>query len=100
MITSSLSLTLPNIVYFRHSAVSDSATPWTVAHQAPLSKGFSRQEYWSRLPFPPPGDLPSPWIKPGSLALQADSLLPEPPGKLFYITKHCYQKLNGYIIVS
>ena len=46
-----------------------------VAHQAPLSMGFSRQEYWSGLPFPSPGDLPNPGIKPGSLALQADSLL-------------------------
>ena len=45
------------------------ATPWTVAHQAPLSVGFSRQEYWSVLPFPSPGDLPDPGIKPGSPAL-------------------------------
>ena len=50
------------------------ATPWTVAHQAPLSIGFSRQENWSELPFPLPGDLPDPGIKPGSPALQADSL--------------------------
>ena len=50
------------------------ATPWTVARQAPLSMGFSRKEYWSGLPFPPPGDLPNPGIKPGSPALQADSL--------------------------
>ena len=42
-------------------------TPWTVAHQAPLSMGFSRQEYWSGLPWPPPGDLPDPGIKPTSL---------------------------------
>jgi len=49
-------------------------TPWTVACQAPLSIGFSRQEYWSGLPFPSPGDLPHPGIKPGSLALQADDL--------------------------
>ena len=44
------------------------ATPWTVAHQAPLSMGFSRQEYWSGLPCPPPGDLPNPGIKPASPA--------------------------------
>ena len=50
------------------------ATPWTVAHQAPLSMGFSRQVYWSGLPFPFPGDLPDPGIKPRSPALQADSL--------------------------
>ena len=57
---------------------------WTVAHQAPLSMGFSRQEYWSSLLCPPPGDLPNPGIKPLSLAspaLQAGSLSTEPPGK-------------------
>ena len=53
------------------------ATPWTVAHQAPLSMGFSRQEYWSGFPFPSPGDLPNPGIKPSSPTLQADSLLTE-----------------------
>ena len=59
------------------------ATPWTVACQAPLSLGFSRQEYWSGLPFPSPGDLPDPGIEPGSLALEADALTSEPPGKIF-----------------
>ena len=57
-------------------------TPRTVARQAPPSMGFSRQEHWSGLPFPPPGDLPDPGTEPGSPALQADSSLPEPPGKL------------------
>ena len=57
------------------------ATPWTVAHQAPLSMGFSRQEYWSGLPFPSPGDLPNPGIEPRSPALQADDLLTELCGK-------------------
>ena len=57
------------------------ATPWTVAYYAPLSTGLSRQEYWSGLPFPSPGDLPNPGIEPGSPALQADALPPEPPGK-------------------
>ena len=57
------------------------ANTWIVAHQAPLSMGFSRQEYWSGLPFPSPGDLPNPGIKPRSPTLQADSLLSEPPGK-------------------
>ena len=56
-------------------------TPGTVAHQAPLSMGLSRQEYWSGLPFPPPGDLPNPGIKPKSPALQADALPSESPGK-------------------
>ena len=51
------------------------ATSWTVAYQAPPSMGFSRQEYWSGLPFPSPGDLPDPGIEPGSPALQADALL-------------------------
>ena len=54
------------------------ATPWTVACQAPLSMGFSRQEYWSGLPFPSPGDLPNPGIEPGSPALEADGLTSEP----------------------
>ena len=55
--------------------------PWTVAHQAPLSMGFSRQEYRSGLPRPPLGALPNPEIEPRSPALQADSLPSEPPGK-------------------
>ena len=54
------------------------ATPWTVAYQAPPSMGFSRQVYWSGLPFPSPGDLPDPGIKPGSPAFQADALTSEP----------------------
>ena len=62
------------------------ATPWTVAHQAPLSMGFPRQEYWSGLPFPPPEDLPDPGIEPGSPALQADTLTSEPPGKPIALT--------------
>ena len=49
-----------------YSVVSDSATPWTVACQTPLSMGFPRHEYWSGVPFPPPGDLPDPKIKPPS----------------------------------
>ena len=57
------------------------ATPWTVAYQASQSMGFSRQEYWSGLPFPSPGDLPDPGIEPGSPALEADALPTEPPGK-------------------
>ena len=56
-------------------------TSWTVAHQAPLSMEFSRQEYWSALLFPSPGDLPNPGIEPGFPALQADALSSEPPGK-------------------
>ena len=57
------------------------ATPWTITHQAPLSRAFSRPEYWSGLPCPPPGDLPNPEIEPRRPISQADSLQFEPPGK-------------------
>ena len=57
------------------------ATAWTVAYQAPPSMEFSRQEYWSGLPFPSPRDLPDLWIEPRTSALQADALPSEPPGK-------------------
>ena len=66
-----------------HSVVSNSATPWTVALQAPLSMGFSKQEYWSGLPCLPPGHLPNPGIEPRSPSLWADSLPFDPPGKPF-----------------
>ena len=72
------------------SVMSDSATPWTVAHQAPLPVGFPRQELRSGLPFPSPGDLPNPGIEPGSPALQADILPSEPPGKPYLYTKCIY----------
>ena len=57
-------------------------TPWTVAYQAPLSMGFSRQGYWNGFPFLSLEDLPDPGIGPESPTLQADALLSEPPGKL------------------
>ena len=60
-------------------------TLWTVAYQALLSMGFSRQEYWIGLLFPSPGDLPDPGIEPRSPTLQADALTSEPPGKLLLI---------------
>ena len=63
------------------SVMSDSANPWTIALQVPLSVGFSRQEYCNGLPFPSPGDLPDPGTVPGSPALHEDSLSSEPPGK-------------------
>ena len=66
---------ITNVVVFA------AATPWTVPLQTPLSVEFSRQEYWSGLPFPSPGDLPDPGIESGSPTLQADSLPSEPPGK-------------------
>ena len=71
--------------WFSHEVVSNSfATPWTVAHQAPLPMGFFRQEYWSGLPFPSPGDLPNPGIKPVFPALAGGFFTTEPPGKLYY----------------
>ena len=63
------------------SVMSDAATPWTVAHQASLSVGFPRQEYWSGLPVPSPGDLPDSGIKPGSPALAGGYFTAELPGK-------------------
>ena len=63
------------------------ATPWTVAYQALPSVGFSRQEYWSGVPFPSPGDLPHPGIKPGSPTWQADALPSKPPGKLMNVNR-------------
>ena len=87
-----------NIVSFVRNCQSESVshllgltlvTPWTIAHQAPLSVKFSRQEYW-RLPFPSPGYLPDPGIKPGSPALQADSSPSEPPSKI-----NCHTVFQG-----
>ena len=74
-----------------------SATPWTVAYQATLSMGFSRQEYWSGLPFPSPGDLPDPGIDPGSPALQADALTSEPAGDHLLSTDHTH--LHRHLLV-
>ena len=63
------------------------STPWIVAHQAPLSLGFPRQEYWSGVPLPPPGDLPDPGVEPRSPALAGGFFTPEPPGKLSQVSK-------------
>ena len=75
------SMPIPAYVLSCFSCVQLFATLWTVARQAPLSMGFSRQEYWSGLPYPPPGDLPNLGMEPTSLALQADSLLLVRPAK-------------------
>ena len=75
-----LTRTEPDRDFPLDSHESESEVAQTVAHQTPLSMGFSRQEYWSGLPFPSPGDLPNPGIKPVSPALQADALTSEPPG--------------------
>ena len=64
-------------------------TPWTVAHQVPLSMEFSKQEYWSGLPFPFSGDLPNPGMEPRYPALQADSLLSELPVQFISVTQSC-----------
>ena len=75
-------LYLENKLHYMLSHVQLIATPWTVAFQAPLSMGFSRQNYWSGLPFPPPGDLPNPGIQPvslTSLALAGGFFTTEPP---------------------
>ena len=69
------------VCYSLSQSCSNFCNPKTVVHQAPLSMGFSRQEYWSGLPFPSPGGLPNPGIEPRSPAFQADFLLSEPPGK-------------------
>ena len=71
------------------------STPWAVAHQAPLSMGFLRQEYWSGLPFLPPGDLPYAVVKPMSPALAGGFFTTEPPGKPMHLSCHCCQLLNG-----
>ena len=65
-------------------------TPWTITHQALLPMAFPRQEYWSELPFPSPGDLFYPGIEPRSPVLQADSLTTEPPGKREEIYVYIY----------
>ena len=70
------------------------ATLWTVAYQASPSMGFSRQEYWSGLPFPSPGDLPDPGMEPRSPALEADALTSEPPGKPTLL-RHVKPKLSN-----
>ena len=76
-------------------------TPWTVAYQAPPSMGFSRQECWSGLPFPSPGDLPDPGTEPGSPALQADALSSEPSSegsnkKLCFLNKLFLYSILGF----
>ena len=73
------------------------ATPWTVAHQAPQSMEFSRQECWSGLLFPSPGDIPNPGIESRSPPLQSDSLPSEPPGKPIQAIGSLQRDLNRVI---
>ena len=87
------SLLPPACMLSHFSHVQHFATLWTVARQAPLSKGFSKQEYWSGVPFPSPRDLPNAEIEPASLtspALQVDSLPLMPPGKPFYLLRNSF----------
>ena len=79
-----------------HSFVPNSAILWMVAHQAPLFKRFSRQEYWNGLPFPSPGDLPDPGIEPRSPALQADSLPSEPPE---WVDEWMSEQVSGWVFI-
>ena len=69
------------------------AVPWTAAHQAPLSLGFSRQEYWAGLPFPSPGDLPHPGIEPVSPALAGIFFTTQPPGKPWEVCRQPYYEV-------
>ena len=94
------SFCLPPERKWSHSVVSDSVTPWTVAYQALLSMGFFRQGYWSGLPFPSPGDLPNPGIKPGLPTLQSDALSSEPPGKglsIYYSSCMSWYLFSAYV---
>ena len=95
--TDTLSVTIGSIAFSRSevkalSHVQLFVTPWTVAHQAPPFMGFSRQDSWSGLPFPSPGDLPDPGIEPRSPALQADALTSEPPGKHLEVFSRVWHK--------
>ena len=74
------------------------APPWTVAHQASLSMGFPRQEYWSELPFPSPGDLPYLGIKPTSPALAGRFFTAEPPGKPYKVFPFFSRKISGSLL--
>ena len=81
-----LHLLFPRVEYWSLSRFWFFGTPWTVACQAPMSMAFPRQEYWSAIAIPSSGHLSNPGIEPGSPTLQADSLLSEPPGKIYLQT--------------
>ena len=89
---------LSRLLLFSRSVVSDSfVIPWTVAHQAPLSSGFPRQEYWNKLPFPFPGDLPDLGIEPVSPALAGGFCTTEPPGtptSLLLLLLSCFSRVR------
>ena len=79
------------------SVISDSVTPWTVAHEAPLSTGFPRQEYWSGLPFPSPRDLPNPGVQTKYPALAGGFFTTEPSGKLQYAFTYHQNNTLGFV---
>ena len=79
-----------------YAVASDSATPWTVARQASLSLGFSKQEYQSGLPFPTPGDLPNPGIEPQCPALAGGFFTTSPPGKLLWNMNSTELSIEGF----
>ena len=86
-------------VFSNFSHIQLFVTPWAVAHQAPLSMGFSRQEYWSEYPCPPPEDPPNPDIEllsPASPVLQADSLPTEPINKNIFVNKNTQSNMFAY----
>ena len=82
------------------SSVQLFATPWTIAYQAPPSMGISRQEYWSGLPFPSPGELPDPGIKLASPELEADTLPSEPPGKLSRVINSVTNRMERSFVIQ
>ena len=86
------------LLFFSSWVLSDSVTPWAVVCQAPLSMGFSRQEYWSGLLFPSPGDLPNPGIEPASPALPGGSFTAEPPGSRGPFCWNTSQELISLIV--
>ena len=97
---------IPPEPYVPGSVMFDSETPWSVTSQAPLSMEFSRQEYWTGLPFSPPGDLPNPGIEPVSPALAGKFFTTAPPGKpyvvfgemLIYIFRPFFFFFTGFFV--
>ena len=98
MLCSLPQLSVVSVGVHRFSCVRLFMTLWLVAHQAPLSMGFPRQAYWSGLPFPPPGDLPDPGIKPMSPALAGGFFTTELPGKHHHLREQlerCHKLMHG-----
>ena len=88
-----------NILVWRNPWTENPVTPWTVAHQAPLSMGFPRQEYWSKLPFPPPGDNSDSGIKPMSSALAGWFFTTEPLGYIFFFLSYKQTCIGQFLYI-